>query len=68
MHPNPNLPARPVVLTTEELGAILRVKPQSIRSSLCRLGNYMGMRPIKLSNRGLRWSAADVERLLGGAA
>ena len=58
----------PLALTTKELGALLRVKPETIRSGYCKTGNYLGLRPLKLSNRLLRWSAADVERLLGDAA
>jgi len=55
-------------LTTEEVGAILRVRPQTIRASLCRRGHYLGLHPIKLGNRLLRWDARAVERLLDGGA
>lgn len=52
--------------TTEELARLTRVRPASIRVSLCRSGHYCGMRPVKLPNRRLLWPAAAVERLLSG--
>lgn len=53
-------------LSTEELAAALRVATQTPRASLCRLGHYMGLRPVKLPNGKLLWDAAEVERLLSG--
>lgn len=53
-------------LSTEELAATLRVATQTPRASLCRLGHYMGLRPVKLPNGKLLWDAAEVERLLSG--
>jgi hypothetical protein len=53
-------------LSTEELAALVLVKPESIRAALCRCGHYAGLRPIKLANRRLAWPAEAVERLLGG--
>lgn len=50
--------------TTEELAALLKVKPGTIRSGLCRDGHYQGLKPIKGRNRLLLWPAEDVERLL----
>lgn len=51
-------------LTTEELAALLHVKPQTVRAGLCKSGHYLGMRPaVKLPNRRLLWDAklaADV--------
>jgi hypothetical protein len=49
--------------TTAEAAAILRVKPQTIRAGLCRDSHYMGLRPVKLSNRRLLWPADAVENL-----
>ena len=48
-------------LTTEELAAILRVKPQTIRAGLCNAGHYAGLRPVaKLPSRRLLWDAEQV--------
>lgn len=52
-------------LTTEEFAAAVRVKAETIRAGLCRRGHYLGIKPIKLGNRLLRWPASDVQRLLG---
>lgn len=54
-------------LTTEDLAAILRIKPQTVRAGLCRDGHYMGMRPVvKLPNRRLLWDAAQAEAIVNG--
>lgn len=53
-------------LTTEQLSGLLHVKPETIRSSLCRSGNYCGITPLKLPNRRLAWPAKDIARLLNG--
>lgn len=53
-------------LSTDELAAIFKVKPQSIRSALCRDGHYLGLRPIKPASRRLLWRAAEVARILNG--
>lgn len=53
-------------LSTEEAAAKLRAEPQTPRASLCRLGHWMGMRPVKLPNGRLLWDAAEVERLASG--
>lgn len=55
-------------LSTEEAAARLRVAPQTPRASLCRLGHWLGMRPVKLPNGRLLWDAAEVERLASGEA
>lgn len=55
-------------LSTEELAAIFKVRPQSIRASLCRNGHYLGMRPAKPANRRLLWSAAEAASVLNGGA
>lgn len=56
----------PSHLTTEQLSGLLHVKPETIRSGLCRTGNYCGVIPLKLPNRRLAWPAKDVARLLNG--
>lgn len=53
-------------LSTEEAAAKLRAATQTPRASLCRLGHWMGMRPVKLPNGRLLWDAAEVERLASG--
>lgn len=53
-------------LSTEELAAKLRNRPQTIRAGLCRNGHYLGLRPVKLPNGRLLWNAADVAALLEG--
>ncbi|MFP3977327.1 hypothetical protein [Marinobacter sp. KMM 10035] len=52
------------MLTTEQLAEKLHVKPNTIRSALCRTGSYMGIRPTKLPNRFLAWPDDAVERLV----
>ena len=53
-------------LSTEEAAAKLCAASQTPRASLCRLGHWMGMRPVKLPNGRLLWDAAEVERLASG--
>lgn len=53
-------------ITTEEAATRLRVAKQTPRASLCRLGHWLGMRPVKLPNGRLLWSADEVERLAAG--
>lgn len=68
MKQNPTAPAAHAgaKLSTEEAAAKLRAAPQTPRASLCRLGHWMGMRPVKLPNGRLLWDAAEVERLASG--
>ena len=54
--------------STEVLAEHLSIKPQTIRAALCRDGHYPGLRPIKLPNRRLLWSADAVNALLSGGA
>jgi len=54
--------------STEVLAEHLKIKPQTIRAALCRDGHYLGLRPIKLPNRRLLWSADAVNALLNGSA
>mgnify|MGYP003409222550 CR=1 FL=1 len=53
-------------LSTDELAALAKLEPQSIRSSLCRNGHWLGLRPVKLGNRRLLWDLAEVSRVLNG--
>lgn len=53
-------------LSTEQFAKIIHVKPESVRSGLCRNGNYLGIQPLKLPNRRLAWPAKDVICLLNG--
>jgi len=53
-------------LSTEELAALGKVVPQSIRAAVCRNGHWLGMRPVKLANRRLLWDAAEASRVLNG--
>jgi hypothetical protein len=50
-------------LTTEELAAVLAIRPQSLRKRLSQTGSYFGIRPVKLPNRQLRWPADSVALL-----
>lgn len=57
----------PRLLITEELAALMRVKPATIRHGYCLKGHYMGMRPaVKLPNRRLLWDAEQAVALLNG--
>jgi len=50
---------------TEALAEVAGVKPASVRHSYCTKGHYMGLKPIKLPNRLLRWNLAEARRVLG---
>lgn len=59
--------ARPSAkLSTEELAALFRVRPQSVRAALCRTGHYLGIRPVKLATGKLLWDSAAAERVMNG--
>lgn len=53
-------------LSTEELARAFKVKPQSVRASLCRQGHFLGLRPVKLANGRLLWDEGKSEQILGG--
>ncbi|QDW50031.1 DNA-binding protein [Burkholderia sp. KBS0801] len=53
-------------LTTEELAALLSIRPQSIRKRYCQTGAYFTVRPVKLPNGRLMWPADAIEKLVGG--
>lgn len=52
--------------TTDELAALLRIKPHTLRAAYSRDGSYYGLRPVKAPNRFLLWPAADVEQFVAG--
>ncbi len=65
IHPAPSV--RPTdYLSTEELAAVFRNRPQSIRASLCIKGHFCNLRPLKLPNGKLLWDAAKVAAVLIG--
>lgn len=51
---------------TEELAALLKVKPSTIRRGYCVNGHYFSLKPIKLPNRRLLWPADEAQKLLDG--
>jgi len=53
-------------ISTEELAALGKVAPQSIRAAVCRNGHWLGLRPVKLVNRRLLWDADEAARALNG--
>lgn len=55
-------------ITTEELAAMFKVKPNTPRVSLTTHGHYFGIKPVKLPNRRLLWPLDDVNRVLAGGA
>jgi hypothetical protein len=52
------------MLTTEQLAKDCHVKPNTIRTSLCRKGHWCGLRPVRLPNRFLAWPDDAVQQLL----
>ncbi len=56
------------MLTTEQLAERFHVKPNTIRTSLCRKGHWCGLRPVRLPNRFLAWPDDAVERLVAGSS
>jgi hypothetical protein len=55
------------LLSTDELAALLVLRPQSIRKRYCQTGAYFGLRPVKLPNGRLLWPADSLEQLMGEA-
>lgn len=56
------------LITTEELADQLRIKPQTLRAALCRVGHYYGVTPVKLPNTRLLWPADAADKLTGQPA
>lgn len=46
-------------ITTDELAAMFRVKPESVRTRLCKTGSYFDWVPEKLPNRFLIWTQRE---------
>lgn len=59
--------AQPATVGTESFASSLGVKAQTVRHSLCQKGHYMGVRPVKLPNRFLRWPADAAAKILADA-
>ena len=55
-----------VAYSTDEVAALAKLRPNTIRSNLCRHGHWLGIRPVKLANRRLLWDADEVGRVLRG--
>lgn len=55
-------------LQTKELALYLRCACQTIFKAYSATGNFLGIRPVKLSNGSLRWPIKDVARVLAGGA
>jgi hypothetical protein len=53
-------------ITTEELAALLSIRPQSIRKRFCQTGGYFNLRPVKLPNGRLMWPADALDKLAEG--
>jgi len=53
-------------LSTDQAAAALHIKPQTLRSAMCRDGHYFGITPVKLPNRMLAWPAEAIYRLTAG--
>lgn len=53
------------LLSTEELAAATKARPQSIRKRYCQTGSYWGLRPVKLPSGRLLWPADSIEQLMG---
>ncbi|MDH6150538.1 MULTISPECIES: hypothetical protein [Paraburkholderia] len=54
-------------ITTEELAALLSIRPQSIRKRFCQTGAYFSLRPVKMPNGRLMWPADALDKLAKGA-
>jgi hypothetical protein len=53
-------------LTTDQLAALLSVRPQSVRKRLSQTGSYHGIMARRLPNRRLLWPADAVDLFLKG--
>jgi hypothetical protein len=49
-------------ISTEQFGALNRVKAQSVRARVSNTGSYFGVKPRKLANNRLLWPALTVEK------
>lgn len=55
-------------LTTREVAELGRYRRQSIAESLCRNGDFLGIKPTKLPSGRLLWDEAEVLRVFSGEA
>jgi len=53
--------------STDSIAAQFMVKPNSVRSAVCRNGHYMGIKPIKLPNGLLAWPADEADSITNGS-
>lgn len=59
-------PDKLFTIPTNDLAIALGIKPSSMRTRLCKVGHYFGLRPRKLANGRLLWPSNSVELLLKG--
>jgi hypothetical protein len=50
--------------TTNDVAYMANVAPSTIRATLSRKGNFLGIKPIRLHNGRLLWPAEEVDRAL----
>lgn len=53
-------------ITTKEFAQLLKVSEQTIRGGYSKNGHYLGIQPIKLPNRFLRWPLEQARSILAG--
>lgn len=53
-------------LSTTQLAAAFHVQPRTIFQNLSTKGHFLGLKPTKLPNSRLIWSAEDAAKLLRG--
>lgn len=63
----PEYPASPPRgYTTNQTATAFGVVPHTLRVALCKRGEYLGIRPVKLANGRLLWPAAEVDAVALG--
>ena len=50
-------------LSTDEAAAVLRLKPHTLRTALCKCGAYYGVKPVRAANRFLLWPVDQIDSL-----
>lgn len=53
---------------TNEFAEALRIKPETIRRSLCVNGHYLGVKPVKLPNNRLLWPEEPCKTIIDTSA
>lgn len=56
------------LLTTAEVAAVERIKPQTVRKNYCLQGHHHGIVPVKLPSGRLLWRADALHAVLNGGA